>query len=246
MSFTTTGATAPKLVVGGTTVSTAASGSGIAVTVGNATLAVVLSDGSTALDSSKSISGACAVGTLFDGSVCKRPFYNYSRFNLVVFADQNAYIGKIDDAAGTVTPLINQSAFTGNGGLPLALCGIYDLLLPDGRPLVTCVTPAVGNTRRNFPVNPLTGAVMGEYTGVVPAGAVARDVSDSTRSAPASYVAMNVAFFGMYIDVPGVGTYFFTGESGGSTKLRKTTDGFKTNTIIHVGDHKYLATFSNP
>lgn len=180
VSFTTTGATAPKLVVGGTTVSTAASGSGIAVTIGSATLAVVLSDGSTALDSSKSISGACAVGTLFDGSVCKRPVYNYSRLNLVVFADQGGYIGKIDDAAGTVTPLINQSAFITGAFAPLALCGIYNLLLPDGRPLVTCVTPAVGNTRRNFPVNPLTGAVMGEYTAVVPAGAVARDVGYGT------------------------------------------------------------------
>ena len=75
--------------------------------------------------------------------------YKYARLNLVVFSDRGGTIGVINDAAGTVTPLVNRTGYTTNAALPIALCGISDKLLCDGRPLATCVTPAVGNTRRN-------------------------------------------------------------------------------------------------
>ena len=184
----------------------------------------------------------CAAGTSWDGTLCTRPVYKYARLNLVIFADQHATIGAI--TGETVTPLVNASEFTGNAGFPLVLCALWDKILADGRPLASCVTPLVGNTRRNFPINPLTGEMMMEYTGEVPVGAVMRDVRDSSQPSPPGYAAHGVSSYGGYIDVPSVGTYFFTDTD--SVNLRLTSDGFATNKIIHVGDHKFLATYSNP
>ena len=168
--------------------------------------------------------------------------YHCARLNLVIFAVQSGSIGVINGE--TVTPLVNKSEFTGNARRPLALCALWDTLRADGRPLASCGTRIVGNTRRNFPINPLTGEVMTEYKGALPVGGGMRDVGDSSRTAPPDHVAANVPFYGMYIDVPSVGSYYFTGTD--SVNLHLTTDGFATNKIIHVGDHKFLATYTNP
>ena len=176
-----------------------------------------------------------------------QPVVHYARMNLVVFADQSGYIGVINDAAGTVTPLVNKTGYV-DGIEPIRLCGLYDKLLDDGRPLASCVTRFVGNTRRNFPINPLTGELMAEYTGDVPAGAVLRDVEYQGDPIPPSHTANNVTAHGMYIDVPAVGTYYFTGNDG--VNLRLTKDGFATNKVVAtcggIQCFQYLATFSNP
>ena len=173
--------------------------------------------------------------------------YKYARLNLVVFSDQGATIGVINDAVGTVTSLVNSTGYTTKAAFPIALCGIYDKLLSDGRPLASCVAPAVGNTRRNFPINPLTGELMAEYTGAVPAGAVWHDVGYGTFG-DTPYVNFGVSAKGRHIDVPNVGTYYFTDTDG--VNLRLTKDGFATNKIIatcaNIGCFQYLVTFSNP
>ena len=174
--------------------------------------------------------------------------FAFPRLNLVVFADQSGYLGLINDATGKVTPLINKTGYT-DGIDPIRLCGVYDdLFHPAGMPMATCVTRFVGNTRRNFPINPLTGELMAEYTGAVPAGAVWRDVNDGNIPAPANHVAHGVFYFGMYIDVPTAGTYFFTGTD--QVNLRLTKDAFATNKVIatcgSLSCFKYLKTFSNP
>lgn len=233
-------AVAPKVVVGTTTLSTSASGNQT-VTLGQGSTAVALSDGALSL-ATVAISMDCVSPTIWNGSACTRPVYKYDRLNLVIFGDQHATIGVINGE--TVTPLANASEFSGNAGFPLVLCALWDKLLTDGRPLASCVTPLVGNTRRNFPINPLTGELMKEFKGAVPTGAVLEDVSDSGRIGPSDHVAANTPFYGMYIDVPKIGTYFFIGTD--SVNLRLTSDGFATNKIIHVGDHKFLATYSNP
>ena len=172
--------------------------------------------------------------------------YKYARLNLVVFADQSGYLGVINDATGTVTPLVNKTGYT-DGIEPIRLCGIYDKLLPEGNPLASCVTRFVGNTRRNFPINPLTGELMAEYTGVVPAGAVWHDVGYGAFD-DTPYAAFGVNQKGMYIDVPSMGTYYVT--STDRVNLRLTKDGFATNKIIatcaNIGCFQYLTTFSNP
>jgi predicted lipoprotein with Yx(FWY)xxD motif len=69
VEYTTSGASAPKLVVGTTTMATSASGS-LSVTIGNVTVPVTLYDNATVLDSSKSVTGTCASGTSWNGSAC--------------------------------------------------------------------------------------------------------------------------------------------------------------------------------
>jgi len=234
---------APKVVVGTATLSTAASGNQ-SVTLGHGPTTVVLSDGTLSL-STLSISMDCVTGTSWDGNACKSvapAVYKYARLDLVIFSDQLGTIGVI--SGETVTPLINASEYTGNAGFPLVLCALWDKLLTDGRPLASCVTPLAGNKRRNFPINPLTSELMKEYTGAAPNGSMLHDVPDSSQAAPPSHVAANVPFHGMYIDRSSVETVFFKGDD--HVNLRLTKDGFATNKIIHVGDHKFLATYSNP
>ena len=187
--------------------------------------------------------GGTAAKTISFNTMTVVVTYKYARLNLVVFSDQGGTVGVINDAAGTVTSLVNSTGYTTNAAFPIALCGIYDKLLSDGRPLASCVAPAVGNTRRNFPINPLTGELMAEYTGAVPAGAVWHDVGYGTFG-DTPYVNFGVSAKGRYIDVPNVGTYYIPDAT--SVNLLLTIDSFATSKVIHIGDHKFLATFSNP
>lgn len=196
------------------------------------------------LDGSAVNAGGTANATQIAGAFQVK--FSFARLNLVVFADQSGYIGVINDATGTVTPLVNKSGYT-DGIEPIRLCGLYDKLLDDGRPLASCVTRFVGNTRRNFPINPLTGEMMAEYTGAVPTGAVWHDVAHGVFG-DTPYVNFGISLKGEYIDVPSVGTYYFTDTD--HVNLRLTKDSFVTNKVVatcgDLGCFQYLATFSNP
>lgn len=229
----------PKTLVGTTTVDMTASVNK-PFTLGYGDKPVTLYNGDTVL-ASTTISGVCSDHADWDGNVCQPRVYNYTSLWLLI-EGVHATISKIDGK--NVTPLGNASEFTGNGGFPLDLCGIWSKIMPDGRPLASCVTPAAGNTRRNFPINPLTGEMMKEYKGAVPEGAVLQDTYDSAQPAPANYAANGVFYFGMYLDVSGVGTYYFTGAD--TKNLRLTKNDFLSNEIIHVGEHQFLKEFKNP
>ena len=108
--------------------------------------------------------------------------------------------------------------------------------------LHSCQTPAVGNVRRNFPVNPQTASIEAEWTGAVPSGAVLHDVPYGTFGAT-PYAAHGVSRTGMYIDSTD-GVYYFT--STDSTKLLLTSNNFATSVTVATGDFKYLVMFSNP
>lgn len=69
VAWSTTGASAPRLVVGGATVSTAASGS-VPVTLGPGVVTVTLLDAATQLDE-KSVTGSCALASAWDGARCR-------------------------------------------------------------------------------------------------------------------------------------------------------------------------------
>jgi hypothetical protein len=267
-SFTTTGdvgsvtATAKSFVCGATTVAATVAVSANQFSLSNSALPAGVSctltlklAGSTALASGSLPTDERTYTFDTRAAVLK---YSYDRFNVVIFADQGGTMGSI--VGRTVTPLVNKTGWTNdvskpfgadNPASPIALCALWHVsgvpfTLADGRPMSSCVTPGTvgGNFRRNFPINPLTGELMVEYTGTVPASAVLLDVSDSSRIGPPDHVAANAPYYGSYIDVAGIGTYFFTDTD--SINLRLTTDGFKTNEVIHVGDHQFLATYANP
>ena len=158
----------------------------------------------------------------------------------MVFADQGAYIGVV--SASGATPLVNNTGYVKDAAFPVALCGIWDKLLPDGRPLASCQTSAAGNLRRNFPIDPIKRSLEAEYTGAVPAGAVLHDVGYGTSP----YAQFNIALTGMYLDAA-EGTYYFLNND--MVNLRLTSDHFGTNKVVAscggIQCYQYLVMFSN-
>ncbi len=231
-------AVAPKVVMGTTTLSTSASGNQT-VTLGQGSTAVALSDGALSL-ATVSVSMNCVTGTNWDGNACTRTVAHYTELKLVVFADQGAYIGVV--SASGATPLVNNTGYTANAAFPVALCGIWDKLLPDGRPLASCQTIAAGNLRRNFPIDPVKRSLEAEYTGAVPAGAVLRDVGYGASP----YAQFNIALNGMYLDAA-EGIYYVLNND--MVNLRLTSDHFATNKVIAacsgIQCYQYLVMFSN-
>ena len=170
-----------------------------------------------------------------------RVMYKYARLNVGVFSDQNKRLFVM--SGETVTPMGNKTGYDN-----LFLCGLYDLLLSTGGPLGSCVTPNAGNTRRYFPINPLTGELMAEVAAsAIPAGAVFHSTAYGTFG-DTPYASYGVTRKSMYIDVPGAGTYYFT--SADSVNLRLTRDGFASYKIIStcpaLSCFDGLFTFSNP
>lgn len=248
LQWASTDATAPKVILGATTVATTAVGTNTAQLIGAGSNTVVLLDGSTPL-ATLNIQGACAAGSQIDGSVCAPLVVRYSEFKLVRLADQGGYIGTILPD-GSVKPLTNHSGFTAavTGALaPLAICAIWDTKLANGWPVISCQTPGTaGNLRRNFPVDPISGTVEPEYRAAMPAGAVFHDVGFGIFG-DAPYAAFGASQIGMYIDVM-EGTYFFTDND--SIRLRLTGDGFASNKVVatcsnNIDCFHYLAVFSN-
>ena len=190
----------------------------------------------------------CSAGTS-NGSIC---VLHYSEFKLVVFADQGGTIGRITTGANGlpngVVALTNNTGYTTGASYPIALCEVWDKLLPDGRQLGSCQTTAVGNTRRNFPINPVTGAMEAEWTGVVPTGAVAHGISYGTFG-NTPYASHSISRVGKYLKVNG-GLIYFTDSD--TTHLRfikdadmPATDWTTASTVIATGDYQYLTMFSN-
>ena len=247
LQWASTDATAPKVILGATTVATTAAGTNTAQLIVAGSNAVVLLDGSTPL-STLNIQGVCAAGSQIDGSVCAPLVARYSEFKLVKLADQAGYIGTILPD-GSVKPLTNHSGFTVavTGALaPLAICDIWDTKLANGWPVISCQTPGTaGNLRRNFPVDPISGTVEPEYKAAMPTGAVAHGVGFGTYG-DSPYAAFGVSQAGMYIDVK-EGTYFFTDTD--RVRLRLTVDAFVSSRVVAtcaaIGCFNYLAVFSN-
>lgn len=181
--------TAPKLVVGTTTVSTAAAATDLPVTVGNTTLAVVLSDGATVLDNTKSISGACTSGTTWDGNACKAPAV--LRYTDKVYAIWTG--GQLFSVTKTaVTLLVNRTQYT-NGGFPLGNCWLPNSnvgILADGSVLAAC-QDAITLRRHYLKVNPIEQAVY-EYGGAIPATLQCTENPDKSWTCPSTTAWVDV------------------------------------------------------
>lgn len=247
LQWASTDATAPKVILGATTVATTAVGTNTAQLIGAGSNTVVLLDGSTPL-ATLNIQGACAAGSQIDGSVCAPLVARYSEFKLVKLADQGGYIGTILPD-GSVKPLTNNSGFiTSVTGavFPLGICEIWDAKLTNGWPVISCQTAGTGgNLRRNFPVDPINAAVAPEYKAAMPADAAKHSFGFGTFG-DTPYAAFGVSRLGDYIDVK-EGTYYFTDTD--SVRLRLTSDGFVSNKVVascsSIDCFHYLAVFSN-
>lgn len=233
--YTTANTQNPRLNLDGTSVSTTASGTAsFALTAGEHTLTV--SDGGTTL-ATLPVSASCAEHSAADANkVCQPTAYHYPAFRLAVRSDIAHTLWAFDENGAT--KLKNSTGFEATNAVPEPVwnCGLYDLTLADNRPIASCTTPAAGNVRRVFPINPGTLELMKEYTGPLPAGAVLRDTFYGTFG-DSPYASKDVGKKGMYVDEPGVGTFYFTNND---PQLRLTKDGFVTNKLVSSGRFQLL------
>ena len=199
-------------------------------------------------------SGKASAQVNFTFTTVAPKVYHYSELKLTVFADRGAYIGTVSPSGAT--PLSNNTGWTNdptkpfdpsNPAFPIAVCAIWDKLLPNGQPLVSCQTPGTkgGNLRRNFPIDPDKKSMEAEYLGMVPEGAVLRDVGYGTFG-DTPYAAFGVGRKGHYLDAT-EGTYYIL--SNDMVNLRLTSDHFLTNKVVAscpgIQCFQYLVVLSN-
>jgi hypothetical protein len=241
--------THPTITVGTATPAPVTAGDGtLEVTVtGVGTTPVVLKNGDgTVLDNTKTIGSTCERWSTWN-AVHRSCRYHYDRANLVVSGETinetgqpwPSYVGYPQLIVGTtMTPLKNSA------GVQVGSCGLSSLLLPSGLPAAWCVKPRDGNLRGLFPVDPVRGLLLPEYTGPIPAG-MAYYTAPYGPLGSSPYAALDIAYDGMFIDVPGVGTYYFTQARG--DELRLTRDGFKTYEVMQSGQNFHLLmSYSHP
>jgi hypothetical protein len=240
-------ATDPKVVLGTTTVSQSPKGTSVAQLIGYGSTTVAALDGQKTIKS-VTISAECGSGFSWDGNACSQSVARYSEFKLVKLADQGGYIGMIL-ADGKVQPLKNNSEFTvatTGAAFPLGICEVWDTKLATGWPVISCQAQGSGgNTRRNFPVDPINGSVEKEYKGVMPAGATSHGSGYGTFG-DTPYAAYGVSRKGLYINTK-EGVYFLTDTD--RVNLRLTSDGFATSKVVatcsSIECYQYLTIFSN-
>ena len=233
LSFTTSvnpGPTAPKLIVGTTTVSTAAAATDLPFTVGNTTLTVVLSDGTIVLDNTKSISGACASGTTWDGNACKAPAA--LRYSDKVYAIWTG--GQLFSVTKTaVTLLTNRTQYT-SGGFPLWNCWLPKPtvgILADGTVRAAC-QDAITLRRHYLKVNPIEQAVY-EYAGPIPASLQCTENPDKSWTCPS-----NTAWVDVQRQVP-------VGAPVGSALGTAISDGWFHNLVSDSRSTFFTSTSNN-
>jgi hypothetical protein len=157
-------AVSPKVVVGGATLSTAASGNQ-SVTLGHGPTTVSLSDGTLSL-SSLSISMDCVSPAAWDGNACTRPAkLGYDNVHVAV---RYHFLGLIDAAGQFVQAANNSTHAVGNFK---RVDGVYIAEEPLAG---SCLYPALSrmtNDSKYYVVayNPVTNA-FADYTGTLPAG----------------------------------------------------------------------------
>lgn len=176
----------------------------------------------------------------------------YERANLVVSGETFSDTGNGTLAVGypqlilgtTLVPLKNETGFQ-VGGCMLSSgtlgeeAGAYA-----GLPSARCLKPSNGNVRAIFPIDPVGQKLLPEYSGSLPAGLVYYAGQYGTFG-DSPYVAQGVSQSGMFIDVPGVGTYYYTDLDGNTLWL--TRDGFTSSELLQTGQtFKVLMTYTNP
>jgi len=164
VSFTTSNTSSPKLVVGTTTVSTAAAATAVPVTIGNVTLAVTLSDGQTVLDNTKSVTGSCISGTSWDGNACKQTVAHYTDKVYALWSSKYPF----SVTKTGVTRVTNMTKYVAvGGGFDLFGCLISSYALSDGKIPLLC-KDGVQFKFHELYIDPVKEEVH-EFVGVLPA-----------------------------------------------------------------------------
>ncbi len=215
---------------------------GFATQVGHGEVKVELVTAAGMVLDTKTAKASCSMGN-WEGGMCAK-FGTY-RLDLVIESVKVMPFSSLRE--GRATELVNRTGYEVQAGAayPLGNCGVYNRVRQeDNAPLVSCTTIAAGNVRRVFPINPVTLELLPEYAGPLPTGATFVDVPYGNFG-DSPYASFNVGQSGMYLDVPGYGTYYYTNDNQRSLKL--TLDGFLTNTEVMTSlGIKVLYSFTNP
>lgn len=166
--------------------------------------------------------------------------WNYESFVLTIYTDNCGKLGWVDfgsQTADKVKELVNKTGHNeknvgcpiGLGYLPLAADDSL-VVLPDGLPLVSMVTAGDANTRRWFPINPITKEILPEWTGTVPTSIVQIQGSGYGTWNDTPYAGNNIGKKGMYTVTPSGGIVYYTNDN--SRELRHTTDQFQSYTVL--------------
>lgn len=224
-----------------------------------------LKDGKTVL-ASVTIAVTCDAKLEAKDGKCEKPVVKltyYDRANLVLSSEVikdtgNGYLGvaypQLIEGEDILVPK-NKT------GTQIGLCAFsVQLLGPEagpyeGLPAVYCAQVILGNIYAVFPLDPVKREVLPKIAendkdfNLPKQFAYLKFEGTAYGEYGASpYTKYGVPMYGMFIDVPGVGTYYMV--DGATDKLHLTRDGFKTSKLLRdagVGHgFKLLMTYSHP
>jgi hypothetical protein len=235
VTFSITGnPTAPKLVVGNTTMNTT-TGATIAVPLtGTAPVALTVYDGNTVLDS-KSVAAVCAVGSAWDGNTCKATASSVLHYTDKVYAIWTANWPFTVTKTG-VTRVVNKTSLP--GVLPYVNCWLASKPLPDGKVLTNCVDNTSSASGRHVLYIDPTKDELHDYGGTVPSDVIWLDVARFDQLKPEWGAKAQVSD----------GWYFNLSTDGRTIKFQQNGTG--TISVIKVGTLdddtiKILVSYSN-
>lgn len=129
-------------------------------------------------------------------------------------------------------------------GVQVGGCQPSSLKLANGLPAVKCHEPKNGNVMTVFPIDPVKQELLPAYKGTLPDGIEFYGAGYGPYG-DTPYTHYDIYEVGSYIDVPEVGTYYWTSTDSG--ELRLTRDVFKTYEVVQTGEtFIVMMTYSNP
>lgn len=185
------------------------------------------------------------------GEVCMKPAVvqvHYDRANLVISGEVFADSGNGTLAVSYPQLIVGTTLILPKNktGVQVGLCMLPSMKLANGLLPIRCHHDPVKNLIGIFPLDPVKQELLPEYIGELPKDMVFYGAPYGEFGA-SPYTKYGVSNYGMFIDVPGVGTYYYIDTDG--KNLRLTRDGFKSNEVVHTGQdftYSVLMTYTNP
>ncbi len=192
---------------------------------------------------------SCAADLVEQGKNCVKKTEEvtyYDRANVLISGEAFKDSGNGTFAIGYPQLLVGKTRIMVKNmtGVQVGGCQPSSLKLANGLPAVKCHEPKNGNIMTVFPIDPVKRELLPAYKGQLPDGIVFYGAPYGEYG-DTPYTQYDVQRKGTYIDVPGVGTYYWTASNGG--ELRLTRDVFKTYEVIQTGEtFIVIMTYSNP